>query len=144
MKTILLLTLLAASTLVNAQKVKSVQIFDSNIGTLTCQYVYGTDTTVNIVLLGRNYRYTHIIDYIVIYSGTPSDVVEFFNDVEILVNENEPSTTCSIDGQMINISGVGKFSIYESHGSLGYHIYTLKQWQKLKLELNNFVNLNGL
>jgi len=145
MKNTLLFCIIISSMAVYAQKVKTVEISRSNAGVLSCRYI--TDATkadTNILLLAQDNRYQQLIEFLVLFSGSPIEAVEFFTEVENIVNENEPNTSVEVNGQTVYIYSKSRFMLYDFRGSNGYHVYTPNNWARLKDDLINYIESNGL
>jgi len=149
MKNLIFILFLIASLISFAQKTKTETLFKSNMqGKILMMTTFDENNNVvdkSMVLLNRDSRYSAIYESVIIYTGTPNDLLEFLTEVEQFCNNNEPDVQTKIHNQSINfvkMMGYKAVIIYDAD-NMGYHNYRVKDIEKLKKWLQNWVNANS-
>ena len=152
MKKLFFLSVLLLFTLnLYCQKTKSILIWKKPITdqVLRAHYILNDKDsleTINIHFMAKDDRYSQLIDYITIYSGTPIEFYFFLTELEKFYKENEPETSMEIHGQYVSVQkfmGTKQLWIYEKDGN-GYHIFLIAWIQKFKEKFVAWANQNKI
>ena len=96
----------------------------------------------NLFMMGVDSRFSSLIEIVILYQGSPEEILNWLKKLQDFVEKNEKGTTINIDNQLIGVEksmGQKYIVIYEMNGN-GYHnmypsrlqhsIDAIKKWLK--------------
>ncbi|MEG2228441.1 MAG: hypothetical protein RRY39_08110, partial [Odoribacter sp.] len=108
MKNILIIAwIMLSSSLLFAQKTKTVEIWKKPMSLETMNAIYSFDkkgdlVNIEIFLRGQNCEYMYITDFITIFRGSPIEFYGFLNQIEKFCIENEAGVSSEVMGRIVS------------------------------------------
>lgn len=101
---------------------------------------------INIHFLGQDSRYSALISYITIYSGSPVEFYNFLNELDEFWKENDVGTSMTIHNHHVTydkLMGAAGLWVSEEDGS-GYRSLNAKHISKFKQKFVSWCEANNV
>ena len=146
MKKLIFITLLFPFIL-NAQSItKTKEILSIGSGSIIINeiksYEDGKLTSDNILWMGRDARFMHLIQTITVFHGSNEDFLHLLNNLIKFMEDHEPGTSTTIGNTTISKSKLYGYEFLSIHpkDEIGYSSTTLKLLKKALKKYNKFID----